>query len=95
MAFDCTIIMIKASLREDEVAYARLCKKYGQPVVVVRSKCDEVLRNQLEDGQITEISAATAKQLVKTRKSVRTLVRSQREIHKRLLTQSTLASRLR
>lgn len=65
MAFDCLIVMTQASLGEDEVAFARLCKQYGQPVVFVRSKCDEDLRNEHEDGHISEISAASAKQLVK------------------------------
>lgn len=69
MAFDCVILMTQASLGKDEVKYACLCAKYGQPVVFVRSKCDVDLRNLRQDGMIrTQTnSTAAAKSLVEKR----------------------------
>lgn len=54
----------------NEVAFARLCREYAQPVVFIRSKCDEDLHNLYEDGHIAEISAATARQRVETCESL-------------------------
>lgn len=67
-AFDCLVIMMQASIGEAETQFARLCKEFGQPVVFVRSKCDQSLRDKFEDGFIEEMSQKTADELVKYRK---------------------------
>lgn len=60
--------MMEASLAQDEVAFARMCKQYNQPVVFVRSLCDSALPNQVEiDMMIPEYNQDGADTLVKRR----------------------------
>jgi hypothetical protein len=58
-------MMQNPSLAEDEIAFARLCKQYNQPVVFVRSMSDTTLDNEVYGGSIKKKDQTGADTLVK------------------------------
>uniref|UniRef100_A0A914BVA3 IRG-type G domain-containing protein n=1 Tax=Acrobeloides nanus TaxID=290746 RepID=A0A914BVA3_9BILA len=50
-AFDCLLILVQATLGQEEISYAKMAIKYHQPVAFIRSRCDMEISNLYDNDK--------------------------------------------
>ncbi len=68
-AFDCLLIFVEATLKQEEIKFAQQALHFHQAVAFVRSRCDEDLENMKRDEEIEEITQEEVNKYVVTSKS--------------------------